>query len=604
MDYLNPEEPEWPVTQPYGMNPGGYNPSGGHTGRDKGTPVGRPLRAPGDGVITLAGNAGPWHSNIYWLEGSFAGLSVVLDCGPYAFTLNHLSEVLVSVNQRVSRGDIIARSGNSGGATSGPHHHFEVMPDKWNFQNGTYGRINPDTVCKSNWSGEPVVPAAPNQRRNGPQETMQRIEPKVDGKVWGDAGSNITRIIPPGQLEVFEGYVHGQSLTVNGFTSDIWYQDKIGFAWCGAFESQSTDGLPDLTPRRELAANQRRTGPEGAKQRDRAHRAGNVVREIPGGQVEVFTGYVHGEPVTLNGLSSNLWYVDAKGYAWAGAFESQDVVGLPDLTVPPPPSVITPPPPAVDFPHLNGIDVAVYQESAALNTLGADFIFIKASEGGAEWADKALASNVAEARLTGKPVGFYHFARPMLTPSNTAAEEACSFLNVIAPYLQDGDLLALDWEAENQHRTDWAEEWLDIVAAATEALPLVYLNADAINAHDWTQVEKRYPLWYAAYGANEVQEGFRPRSLQDAQVTWEAGVLLWQYASRGRLTGYDGDLDLNVFYGDAQLWRNLGAQGPLTEPEPNPPVVTPPPPITDDKDDSLTEFSEWLIQEFRNRKRE
>jgi GH25 family lysozyme M1 (1,4-beta-N-acetylmuramidase) len=610
MDYINPEEPQWPVTQGFGASPGGYNPVGGHTGRDKGTPVGRPLRAPADGVITLAGNAGPWSTNPYWLEGSFAGLSVVLDTGPYAFTLNHLSAVLVKKGQRVRKGDIIANSGNTGAATSGPHHHFEVMPDGWNFQNGTYGRINPDTVVKGYFNGAVSVAFAPNQRVNGPQVTYQRREAKVDGLAPGAAGSNIVRTIPAGQLEVWEGFVHGQSITVGGLTSDIWYQDKVGYAWAGAFVSQSTTGLPDLTPRKTLAANQRRVGPAGAKQRSKPLVTATVIREIPGGQVEVFTGYVRGQEVTVNGFTSDIWYVDAKGYVWSGAFEAQGVVGLPDLTVPAPPIgrpiVVAPAPapvpaPAEQFAHLNGIDVAKYQEAASLNTLGADFIIIKASEGGANWADSALASNVAEARLTGKPVGFYHYARPYLTPENTAAEEARSFLKVIEPHLRPGDLLALDWEAENQHRTDWAEEWLGIVKAATGALPLLYASEDAVKTLDWASVQQQYPLWLASYGQNPALTGFAPP--QGVTVPWQAGVRIWQYGSKGRLPGYNGDLDFNVFYGTGPDWQSLGAEHVLTDPPANPPVTEPAPPITDNKDDSLTEFSEWLIREFRNREK-
>jgi GH25 family lysozyme M1 (1,4-beta-N-acetylmuramidase) len=600
--YINPEEPAYPVTQGFGTNPGGYNPVGGHTGRDKGTPVGRPLRAPADGTITLAGNAGPWNTNPYWLEGSFAGLSVVLDVGPYVFTLNHLSRVRVVKGQKVKKGDILADSGNTGSATSGPHHHFEVMPDGWNFQNGTYGRINPDTVVKGNWEGAPVVASAPNQRVNGPQPTYQRRVAKIDGLAPGVAGSNIVRTIPAGQLEVWEGYVHGQSITVGTFTSDIWYQDKVGYAWSGAFVSQSTTGLPDLTPRKVLAANQRRVGPAGAKQRAKPNSAAAVIREIPGGQVEVFTGYVRGQSITVNGFTSNIWYVDAKGYVWAGACETQGVVGLPDLTVPAPPVVRTPAPaPApVGFTHLNGIDVAQYQEPAALNTLGADFIIIKASEGGAGWTDSALASNVAEARLTGKPIGFYHYARPLLTPANTAEEEAWSFLNVIRPHLRVGDMLMLDWEAENQHRTDWALEWLNHVNTATGAIPLIYLNSDAVNAHDWSAVEKLYPLWLASYGANPEQKGFAARPLAEAKTSWIAGVVMWQYTSRGRLPGYDGDLDFNVFYGNAAAWAGLGAAKVLVAPAPNPVISTPAPPITDNTG-SVGEFFDWLKQEFKDR---
>lgn len=593
-EFINPEEPQWAVTQGFATRPGGYNPAGGHTGRDKGMPVGRPLRAPADGVITLAGNAGAWNTNPYWLNGPFAGLSVVLDAGAGkpAFTLNHCSKILVTKGQRVRKGDIIAISGNTGQATTGPHHHFEVMPDKWNFQNGTYGRINPDTVCKGFWDGSQGEPTVPNQRKNGPQVTNQRAEPNVSAA--------IVREIPPNQLEVFEGFVYGQKVTSKGFTSDVWYKDKIGYSWCGAFTSQATVGLPDLTPRKTLAANQRLTGPAGAVQRSAANRSGAVVRQIPGSSVEVFTGFVRGERVTSGAFSSDIWYVDAKGFVWSGGFETQDTVGLPDLTVvpapvaPPEPEPVPAPVPAGHF--LNGIDVAVYQEAAALQTLGADFIAIKASEGGAGWADKALASNVAEARLTGKPVGFYHFARPLVTAENTAVAEAESFLQVIRPFMQPGDFLALDWEAENQDRTDWALEWLELVQDRTGAKPFIYLNAKGINGGDWSAVETNFPLWYAGYGNDAQIDGFRAPA-EKPDVTWGYGVLMWQYSQHGRLPGYGADLDFNVFYGTAGALQALGVKAPaVPAPAPNPPIVAPAPPSTDAA--VLMRFFTWLVELF------
>lgn len=605
-EYINPEEPQWPVSQGFSKNPGGVNPPGGHTGRDKATPVGRPLYAPADGIVKFVGTPRTMDgSDNIWLLTAGGGMCLVIDTldGKYAFITAHLSAVHVRVGDRVTQGQHVSDTGNSGKWTTGPHVHTEVMPDGWNLRNGTYGRINPDLVFKGFRDGSHGQPTAPNQRKNGAAKTMQRVEPKVDGLAPGAVGSNIAREIPPHQVEVFEGYVHGQELSINGVTTDIWYKDHIGFAWAGLFTEVKTDGLPDLTPRAQLAANQRRVGPLGAKARTAPRVApDNVARVAVGGTVEVFLGYVRGESVEGN----DIWYVDDRHFLWSGGFESQDVVGLPDLTVitPPPP----PAPPVVEVPaftYLSGIDVAQYQEKAALNTLEVDFYIIKASEGGADWKDSALASNVAEARLTGKPVAFYHYARPLVTEGNTAAEEARSFLAAIKPYLQKGDRVALDWEAENQDRTDWALEWLDRVADGTDSLPWIYLNAKGINGGDWSLVEKKYPLWYAGGKRyNDAFDGFEAIPLTEAQVTWEAGVDLWQYSQSGKLRGYDGALDFNICYITAEQWIQGGADGPLEEPAPNPPLEEPAPPMTNDPDDSLREFADWLFQSFKNRNKE
>lgn len=609
MSFLQAHTADLRVSQAFGTRPGGLNPAGGHTGKDIACPVGTPVYAACDGIIEIAGNAGAWNQNRFWIEGSMAGITVVLnDPSPdgYAFTYNHLSRVNVKVGQRVRRGDIIAWSGNTG-ASTGPHDHFECMPPRWNFQNGTYGRINPDIVCKA-WpttlgsAGGVTNPAAPaNGRWVGRQaNVLQRAAANVDAQV--------VRTIPAGTLEIFEGYVHGQQVTVNGLTTDIWYQDKVGYAWAGGFDVQSIAGLPDLTPRVEkpLEANQRRCGEAGANQRAEPRLNSDIVRKIPAGQVEVFTGYVHGEVITVNGYTSGIWYVDAKGYTWDGAFTPLTVTGLPDLTMPEPPKPPEVVPPAEELgPHLNGIDVAQYQESASLNLIGADFYIIKSSEGGANWADSALESNVAEARMTGKPIGFYHFARPLFTEANTAQEEARSFLEVIAPHLQLGDFCVLDWEAENQHRTDWALEWLRIVQNATGGTPLLYINTKTLNDHAeaWAPVEAEFPLWLASYGAN-LPGGFDPRK-PSFPVEWAAGFVMWQYTSRGRLDHYSGDLDLNVFYGTQADLIALGATKLLAEPVPNPPiepdlppVVEPEEPDIDTAEEIVREYQEWLLKKF------
>jgi GH25 family lysozyme M1 (1,4-beta-N-acetylmuramidase) len=314
-----------------------------------------------------------------------------------------------------------------------------------------------------------------------------------------------------------------------------------------------------------------------------------------------FKGFVNREGKT--------WFVGkyTGGFAWNGGFVDEGTHDLPDLTnelfppapVPAPAPVPTPaptpaptptlPPIVTTGPHLNGIDISSWQEKADLRLLSkfSDFFIIKASEGGSNWADPALVSNVQEARETHKPVGFYHFARPLATEANTAAEEARSFLAVIKPHMQEGDLLILDWEAENQNRTDWAMEWLTIVEESTGALPLIYLNAKGINGGDWSEVEAVYPLWFAGGSLYDtVIEPWRPRPVSEAQVSWEAGVRMWQYTQKGRMVGvdYDADLDFNVWYGDEDDWLDLGVNLNHATPVPSEPAEPPVVPAANERD--------------------
>ena len=119
LDYLNSIPSAYPVygtiTSPFGMrkSPFGYG-TEFHPGIDISVPVGTPVKAAGKGVVTYAG----------WLSGY--GNAVIIDHG-YGIesVYGHNSEILVKVGQSVKRGDIIAKSGNTGRST-GPHVHFEV----------------------------------------------------------------------------------------------------------------------------------------------------------------------------------------------------------------------------------------------------------------------------------------------------------------------------------------------------------------------------------------------------------------------------------------------------------------------------------------------
>ncbi|MCL2501238.1 MAG: peptidoglycan DD-metalloendopeptidase family protein [Defluviitaleaceae bacterium] len=86
-----------------------------HTGVDIPSPAGTSIRAAGGGVVTFAG----------WASGGLGNM-VVIDHGNGIQTLYaHNRANLVTVGQRVARGDIIARVGTTG-STTGPHVHYEV----------------------------------------------------------------------------------------------------------------------------------------------------------------------------------------------------------------------------------------------------------------------------------------------------------------------------------------------------------------------------------------------------------------------------------------------------------------------------------------------
>jgi GH25 family lysozyme M1 (1,4-beta-N-acetylmuramidase) len=276
-----------------------------------------------------------------------------------------------------------------------------------------------------------------------------------------------------------------------------------------------------------------------------------------------FDGWGHGSDPFGDG--NTVWFHGRYSDTWmhSSAFRDQTTHDLPEIAKPVPPTTT--------FPFLNGLDVSNHN-TVDLRKVPGDFVFIKASEG-VGWVDPRLGEHVVNARAAGMIPGFYHFARPAASTGNTAEAEAAWFLSCIRPYLQPGDLTSLDWEAENQHLTDWADEFSDRVKAKCGATSFLYAGTGAINAGNWTGPEQKWPLWYPNYGKNE-PGGYNPQPAP-THTTWAAGLKIWQYSSRGRIPGYDGDLDLNVFYGTRDDLLKYGAtrvisEEPKPEPEPEP----------------------------------
>jgi len=98
----------------YRRNPMGGGGTEHHNGVDLTASTGSNVKATGGGTVIKSG----------WQNGY--GYTVVVDHGFGIHTLYaHNSKLLVSVGQKVARGDIIAKSGNTGRST-GPHVHYEV----------------------------------------------------------------------------------------------------------------------------------------------------------------------------------------------------------------------------------------------------------------------------------------------------------------------------------------------------------------------------------------------------------------------------------------------------------------------------------------------
>lgn len=213
---------------------------------------------------------------------------------------------------------------------------------------------------------------------------------------------------------------------------------------------------------------------------------------------------------------------------------------------------------------LNGIDISNWQRGIDLSKVPCDFVIAKATEG-IGYVDKNCDGFIQQALKLGKKIGFYHFARP--TANNDPIREADYFYNNCKGYFGKG-IPILDWEAENKHNVAWAKKWLDRVYQRSGVKPVIYMSESVINSYDWSSVANAdYGLWVAKYRDNNpdynynmANAGSRPR------VKWWKFYCMWQWTSTGRLSGYNGNLDCNVFYGDGTTWDKYAGKSGTTQP--------------------------------------
>ncbi|WP_420342706.1 DUF5930 domain-containing protein [Paenirhodobacter sp.] len=95
-------------------SPMGYRWGRLHAGIDLAGPVGMKVKVPADGTVVEAG----------WENGYGLMVKVQHEFG-VSTVYGHLSKIRVKVGQKVSRGELIADSGNTGRST-GPHLHYEI----------------------------------------------------------------------------------------------------------------------------------------------------------------------------------------------------------------------------------------------------------------------------------------------------------------------------------------------------------------------------------------------------------------------------------------------------------------------------------------------
>nr|WP_207761436.1 GH25 family lysozyme [Leptospira perolatii] len=191
---------------------------------------------------------------------------------------------------------------------------------------------------------------------------------------------------------------------------------------------------------------------------------------------------------------------------------------------------------------IRGIDVSNHQGKinwAIVPKTEVSFVYIKATEGG-DFQDKSFRANWRQAKNVGFPTGAYHF----FTLCRSGLEQAQNFIRTV-PKEANSLPPVLDLEftgncSERPQIDDVQKEIKDYLKkvdfhyGTKTVLYLTYEFKDKYLGKDFED----YPVW--------IRDIFKhPNTFSD--LKW----VLWQFNSRGAISGVTGPVDINVLNPDS-----------------------------------------------------
>lgn len=215
------------------------------------------------------------------------------------------------------------------------------------------------------------------------------------------------------------------------------------------------------------------------------------------------------------------------------------------------------------------IDISNWQAGlnvpAVVKNGGLGAVIVKATEG-LGFVDRSCDGFVQQCISNGIRFGFYHFAR-----NNDAAAEAEFFRNNTKGYEGKG-IPVLDWEAGQS--IAWVNTFVRRYHELTGIWPWVYGNAWRFNQGT---VDTNCGRWVAGYPRNGITDINYGISNACSYPVNNGLICAWQFSSSVRISGYSGNLDGDVFYGDASAWdKYTGGSGapsaPIAPATPNAPT--------------------------------
>ena len=208
------------------------------------------------------------------------------------------------------------------------------------------------------------------------------------------------------------------------------------------------------------------------------------------------------------------------------------------------------------------IDVSSNQGLINIAPIDCDGVITKAT-GGNNYVNDCCDYVLQQCYKLNKPSGFYHYAHEFGN-INDPIKEADYFISNTANYFGKS-IPVLDYEVAINGRSytnqdvEWCKQWLQYVKDKTGVTPLLYISKSVISATDWTPVTNLSVAGWIAQYADNNYTGWQSDPWTDNKTFAPFNVALYQYTSHGHINGYNGDLDLSLFYGDINAWNRYAS---------------------------------------------
>lgn len=209
--------------------------------------------------------------------------------------------------------------------------------------------------------------------------------------------------------------------------------------------------------------------------------------------------------------------------------------------------------------ELNGCDVASYQAGIDFSKMTTtDFAIVKGTQG--TWYVNPYADiQYSGAKVAGKLLGMYHYAE-----GKDPIAEAQYFVRKVGGRVGEC-ILALDWEGHDNSKFNsdaevaWVLKFAMEVYRLTKVHIILYMSKSVTRRRNWTEVAKDVRLWCAQY-ANQDHTDYKSNPWTDngGFGAWKSDTIR-QYSSKGRVTGYGKDLDINRAYMSKAEWLAAAA---------------------------------------------